>query len=203
MSRIDFCAYIWTNKRTLLNHFIYKSSVVAEMGDRLATIDMGQKLGAWPFGGAAPHLIQCRLAEAYISTNSWSIHPSGHNRHGPKIGGCAPLSFRGELGLHLTQFSPGRGLPRHQVVSWCIQHRLYVRWDPSPPKKGGTSPNFRPMSVVAKWLNWSRCHIVLDGDPAAHPQRGTAPNFQPHPIFWPMSVMAKWLVGSRCHWVRR
>jgi len=100
---------------------------------------------------------------------------------GRKLGLC-PFEFQGELGLHLTQFSPGRGLPRHQVVSLCIQLRpLCVRWDPSPPprKGGGTSPSFRPMSLVAKWLNWSRCHIVLDGDPAAHPERGTAPIFSP------------------------
>jgi len=34
----------------------YKSSVVAEMGDRLATIDMGRKVGAAVplFGGAGP-----------------------------------------------------------------------------------------------------------------------------------------------------
>jgi len=29
-----------------------------------------------------------------------------------------------------------------------------------PPKKKGTAPNFRPMSVVAKWLDGSRCHLV-------------------------------------------
>jgi len=40
-------------------------------------------------------------------------------------------------------------------------------------------------------------HIVLDGDPAPLPQRGTAPNFRP--IF----VVAKWLDGSRCHLVGR
>jgi len=38
-------------------------------------------------------------------------------------------------------------------------------------------------------------HIVLDGDTAPPPQRGTAPsNFRP-------SVVAKWLDGSRCHLV--
>jgi len=40
-------------------------------------------------------------------------------------------------------------------------------------------------------------HIVLDGDPAPPPKRGTAPNFRL------MSVVAKRLVGSRCHFVRR
>jgi len=39
--------------------------------------------------------------------------------------------------------------------------------------------------------------IVLDGDPAPPPQRGTALNFRP------MSVMTKWLVASSCHLVRR
>ena len=42
-----------------------KSSVVAEMGDRLTTIDMGRKVGAavpLSVGGElGPHLTQCRL----------------------------------------------------------------------------------------------------------------------------------------------
>jgi len=40
-------------------------------------------------------------------------------------------------------------------------------------------------------------HIVLDGDPAPHPQRSSAPNFRP------ISVVAKRLDGLRCHFVRR
>jgi len=33
--------------------------------------------------------------------------------------------------------------------------------DPSPlPKKGTEPPNFRPMSIVAKWLDGSRCHLL-------------------------------------------
>jgi len=37
-----------------------------------------------------------------------------------------------------------------------------VRWGPSspPPKRGGHPPNFRPMSIVAKRLDTSRCHLV-------------------------------------------
>jgi len=34
-----------------------------------------------------------------------------------------------------------------------------VRWGPSAPQRG-TAPNFRPMSVVAKRLDGSRCHLV-------------------------------------------
>ena len=30
----------------------------------------------------------------------------------------------------------------------------------SPPIKGHSQPNFRPISVAAKWLRGSRCHLV-------------------------------------------
>ena len=33
--------------------------------------------------------------------------------------------------------------------------------DPAPPSpKGAQTPNFRPISVAAKWLHGSRCHLV-------------------------------------------
>jgi len=32
--------------------------------------------------------------------------------------------------------------------------------DPAPPKKRHSTPTFRPMSVVAKRLDGSRCHLV-------------------------------------------
>ena len=33
--------------------------------------------------------------------------------------------------------------------------------DPAPlPKNGAEPPNFRPMSIVAKWLDGSRCHLL-------------------------------------------
>jgi len=63
--------------------------------------------------------------------------------------------------------------------------------DPAPPRKGHSSPNFRPMFIVVKRLDGSRCHligtevglspgqIVLDGDPAP-PKRGTASQFSAH-----------------------
>ena len=37
-----------------------------------------------------------------------------------------------------------------------------VRWGPSSSQKGNSSPlpNLRPMSIVAKWLDGSRCHLV-------------------------------------------
>jgi len=72
-----------------------------------------------------------------------------------------------------------------------------------PITKKGVSLNFQPMSIVAKWLDGSRCqvgmpvglgpsHIVLDGDPAPHPipKNGT----EPPPVFgpcllWPRSAI--------------
>jgi len=32
--------------------------------------------------------------------------------------------------------------------------------DPAPPLPKGTAPNFGPISVVAKWLDRLRCHLV-------------------------------------------
>ena len=32
--------------------------------------------------------------------------------------------------------------------------------DPATPQKGAQSPSFRPISVAAKWLHGSRCHLV-------------------------------------------
>jgi len=71
-----------------------------------------------------------------------------------------------------------------------------VRWRPSSPiQKGGTAPNFRIMSIVAKRLDGSRCnlvslytdvgigpgHTVLDVDPNPAPtKRGTDPQFTAH-----------------------
>jgi len=39
--------------------------------------------------------------------------------------------------------------------------------DPAPLLQRGIAPNCRPMSVVAKWLNGLRCHLVgpMEVDP--------------------------------------
>ena len=72
----------------------YKCSAVAEIGDRLATVEMGWKLaGRAPLGAAGPYLTQCRLGRCLppYQVASWSIQPFGHNRYAPKIGGSAPF----------------------------------------------------------------------------------------------------------------
>jgi len=56
-----------------------KSSAVAEMGDRLATIDIGRKVGAavpLSVGGKlSPHLTNAAWEEAYLRTK-WHHNPS-------------------------------------------------------------------------------------------------------------------------------
>jgi len=53
-----------------------------------------------------------------------------------------------------------------QDASWCggrpRPRPRCVTWGPSSPlpKKGHSSPNFRPMSIVAKRLDGPRCHLV-------------------------------------------
>jgi len=44
---------------------------------------------------------------------------------------------------------------------------IVLDWDPAPLSKKGTepSPNFRPISIVAKRLDASRCHSVYGGRP--------------------------------------
>ena len=55
----------------------------------------------------------------------------------------------------------------HQNATWYggrpQPRQLCVRWgtSPLPPKGGGASlPNFRPISIVAKRLHASKCHLV-------------------------------------------
>jgi len=63
---------------------INKSSAIAEMGDRLATIVMVRKVGLlcpFPLGELGPHLTQHCLGQGLppYQVVSWSIQPFGHN----------------------------------------------------------------------------------------------------------------------------
>jgi len=86
-----------TEHKTVTSKNMNKCSVVAEMGDRLAAVDMGQKLGVvlfWGGAGSASKAMSPGPRPPYQMA-SWSIQPFGHNRHGPKIGGYAPLGGAG------------------------------------------------------------------------------------------------------------
>ena len=86
---------------------LYKCSAVAEMGDRLAAIDMGRKEGLlYPFRGAVklgPHLTQCRLGRGLLPPTK--SHRDRSSRlattdMGRTVGVLCP--FSGELSPHLT-----------------------------------------------------------------------------------------------------
>jgi len=92
------------------------SSAGAEMGDRLATTDMGRGSAsvnresgggccALVCGAGSHDLTQCGLGQGPppYQMSSSSIQPFGHNGHGPKIGeGLRPLFAEGELVPCLT-----------------------------------------------------------------------------------------------------
>jgi len=61
-------------------------SAIAEMGVRLATIDMGQKECSFQ-GELGPHLTQCGLGRGLLRTK-WHLDPSSRltTIHGPKSG---------------------------------------------------------------------------------------------------------------------
>ena len=90
---------------------------------RLATIDMGRKLGAVPppfwEGERSRHLTQCRMGRGLPSTK-WHLDPSSHlatTDMDRKLGACAPLG-EGEMCPHLTQRAwPG---PRPTCISSFI-----------------------------------------------------------------------------------
>jgi len=75
----------------------------------------------------------------------------------PQKGGTAGPNFRPFLLWPNGWMDPdatwcrGRPQPRRHCVVWGCS---------STPKKGQSTPTFRPMSVVAKQLDESRCHLV-------------------------------------------
>ena len=82
------------------------------MGDRVATVDMGRKLGAmppfWGSGEMGPHLTQCRLGRGQ-PCNKWHLDPSSPLTTigiGQKSVGYAPFRGRGSGSLSNTM-SPG------------------------------------------------------------------------------------------------
>jgi len=72
------------------------------------------RLGATPSRLTSSHLHHSSIPPYQVA--NLSIQPFNHNGHGPIIGGLCPF-WETELGHHLTQCGPGRGLPPNQVVS--------------------------------------------------------------------------------------
>ena len=100
----------------------------------------------------------------------------------------------------------------HQDATWYggrpRPRRHCVRWGPSSPKTGHSSPIFGPCIYCGQTavciriplgteVRLSLGDVVLDGDPALPCLKGHSPNFRS------MSVVAKLPDGLRCHLVWR
>jgi len=143
----------------------------------MATIDMGRKLAYVPFGVAgSPHnTMWPSWAEAYLRTK-WHLDPSSRlaaTDMGRKLGSLCPLGM--ELGPHLTQCCPGRGLPPHQVAPWSTQPFGHNRHG---PKIGGLCPLLRGAGA---------------GSPSDTMSLGPRPTSLPsdiliHPAIWPQQI---------------
>ena len=89
----------------------YNDSAVAEMGDRLTTIDMGRKLGALSHflgrgAGFSFNTMSLGSRPTFLTSGILIRFAFGHNRYGPKIEGCAPLG-KGDLGSPSNTLWPG------------------------------------------------------------------------------------------------
>jgi len=117
----------------------------------IVTADMGRKLGggvlcpfSWGLAGSPSNTIAPGPRPASVPSG---IQPFGHNRHGPKSGGC------------------------------CVPFLHRVRWGSSSPKKGHGTPLFGPcllwqngwMDQDITWSggNWPRRDCIRWGSISA------------------------------------
>ena len=84
----------------------------------------------------------------------------------------------------------------HLVGMWAlVQAALCKVGTQVPSPKGAQPSNFRLVSVVAKWLEGLRCHLVLSPHLGLGPGRPCEKGHSPPFNFWPMFVVAKRLDG--------
>ena len=100
------------------------SFAVAEMGDHLATIDIGRLRWAAVSLSRGAGLTECSLGQGLplYQMASWSIQPFGYNRHGPQIeGGCAPFLVGGVSWVAMSNTMWPRPMPT-SVPSGILIH---------------------------------------------------------------------------------
>jgi len=118
-------------------------------------------------GGRAPQI----LSPCLLWPNGWmDQYETWHaDRHRPwphcvRWGPSSPSPKGGQTAELPPIFWPNGWID--QDATWWggrpQPRRFYVRWGPPPPQKGDGAPlpNFRPISIVAKRLDASRCHLV-------------------------------------------
>jgi len=196
---------------------VNKCSAVARMGDRLATIDMGRKLGAVPLfgeGELGSHLAQCGLGRGLppCQVASWSMQPFNNNNNNNNQRQCL-WCYPHDRGH--CESSPGsfdecrlsaRWLPtlRPSQPTWAVSPLINGCYDSCPP-----SP-FVIISQPESWYSFGHNRHgpkigggalpPLLGSGARSPSntmsRGLRPTFLPsgiliHWAIWPQQIWAK------------
>ena len=75
------------------------------------------------------------------------MQPFGHNRHGSKIGGCAPVLGR------------GAGSPVYHTVAW-VQAYLPTKWHLDPSCHLATTNIGRKLGAVSRWGWGPACQVA-------------------------------------------
>ena len=140
-------------------------------------------------GERGHYLIHCGLGQGLppYQVASLSIHPFGHNRHGPKIGGCATL---GGAGSPSNTKSPGlrpRSIPSGIFIHAAIwpQHICAKNWEAVPLWGGGAGfpwntmwpgprPSCLPSFILIRPTVWPQCTNVTDTSDRQDRQTGQA-----------------------------
>jgi len=133
----------------------------------------------------------------------------GTQLHSPEKGSTVPPIFgacllwsNGWMDQDATWYHGGRPRPRP----------YYAKWGPSsPPQKGGTVPQFSAHIYCGQTAGWIKLplgtevglgpdHIVLSGDPAPLPRKGSTVPIFGACLLWPngwMDQNATWYHGGR------
>jgi len=108
----------------------------------------------------------------------------GHPASLPKKGN-SPLQFSAHV--HCGQTAGCINIPLGTKVGLGPGY-IVLDGDPAPPLQGA-APSFRPMSVVARRLDGSRCHLVAQATScyrgSSFPQKGHSPPIFGPCLLWP------------------
>ena len=121
-------------------------------------------------------MVNDRVSTLVLSSGELNVHLIGLSRHHGRVhgavhtAGCAmisnyafaigPLSV---LSVMLVYCGKTVGWIKMKLVVASTQAHIVLDGDSAPPpspKRAQPLPNFRPMSIVAKRLHGSRCHLV-------------------------------------------
>jgi len=112
-------------------------------------------------------LYSSRWASAHISSCATTVYKTVRAMLSVRCLSCLSvcLSVLSVTFVHCGQ-TVGRLKMKLGIQVGLVPGHIMLDGDPSPLPKGGGggAPNFRPISVVAKWLHGSRCHLIWRKD---------------------------------------